>query len=117
MKYTDIYGNICTRYVDHPQVISNFFAGSNVIDTHNQLRQDSLKLEKKWVTQNPWFRLATTLVGINVTDAFLLCNYHQVLNCSKRSDDDQEKKSHPKICRDISKPANSACKQAMISKQ
>jgi hypothetical protein len=92
MKYTDTYGNICTRYVDRPQVISNFFAGSNVIDTHNQLRQDSLKLEKKWVTQNPWFRLATTLVGINVTDAYLLCNYHQVLNCSKRSDDDQEKK-------------------------
>jgi hypothetical protein len=92
MKYTDTFGNICTRYVDRPQVISNFFAGSNVIDTHNQLRQDSLKLEKKWVTQNPWFRLATTLVGINVTDAFLLCNYHQVLNCSKRSDDDQERK-------------------------
>jgi hypothetical protein len=82
MKYTDIYGNICTWYVDRPQVISNFFAGSNVIDTHNQLRQDSLKLEKKWVTQNPWFRLATTLVRINVTDAFLLCNYHQVLNCA-----------------------------------
>ena len=92
MKYTDTFGNICTRYVDRPQVISIFFAGSNVIDTHNQLRQDSLKLEKKWVTQNPWFRLATTLVGINVTDAFLLCNYHQVLNCSKRSDDDQERK-------------------------
>jgi hypothetical protein len=25
-------------------------------------------------------------------DAFLLCNYHQVLNCSKRSDEDQERK-------------------------
>jgi hypothetical protein len=50
-----------------------------VIDMHNQLHQDS-ELEKKWVTQNLWFRLATTLVGINVTDAFLLCNYHQVLN-------------------------------------
>jgi hypothetical protein len=49
-----------------PQVISNFFAGSNVIDMHNQLHQDLLKLEKKWVTQNPWFRLAATLAGINV---------------------------------------------------
>jgi hypothetical protein len=46
MKYTDTFGNVCTRYVDRPQVISIFFAGSNVIDTHNQLRQDSLKLEK-----------------------------------------------------------------------
>jgi hypothetical protein len=25
MKYKDIYGNICTQYVDCPQVISNFF--------------------------------------------------------------------------------------------
>jgi hypothetical protein len=46
MKYTDNYGNLCKRYVDRPQIISNFFATSNVIDTHNQLRQDSLKLEK-----------------------------------------------------------------------
>ena len=46
MQYTDSYGNICTRYVDHPDVISRFFASSNVIDTHNQLRQDLLQLEK-----------------------------------------------------------------------
>ena len=92
MKYTDSYGNICTRYVDRPQVISNFFSSSNVIDTHNQLRQDSLKLEKKWVTQNPWFRLATTLVGITVTDTFLLSTYHKLINLAKRNDDDQENK-------------------------
>jgi hypothetical protein len=75
MRYTDSFGNICTRYVDRPQVVSNFFAGSNVIDTHNQLRQDSLKLEKKWITQNPWFRLATTLIGITVTDSALCRNF------------------------------------------
>jgi hypothetical protein len=55
MKYMDSYGNICTRYVDQPQVISIFFASSNVINTHNQLCQDSLKLEKKWAMHNPWF--------------------------------------------------------------
>ncbi len=90
MRYTDSFGNICTRFVDRPQVVSNFFAGSNVIDTHNQLRQDNLKLEKKWMTQNPWFRLATTLIGITVTDAYLLCNYHNVINCGVR--EHQEKK-------------------------
>jgi hypothetical protein len=37
MKFTDSYGNVVTRYVDHPQVISKFFQTSNVIDTHNQL--------------------------------------------------------------------------------
>ncbi len=36
------------------------------------MRQDSLKLEKKWVTQNPWFCLAMTLIWITVTDAFLI---------------------------------------------
>jgi hypothetical protein len=42
MKYTDSFGNVCTRYVECPQVVSNFFACSNKIDTHNQLHQDSL---------------------------------------------------------------------------
>ena len=99
MRYTDSFGNICTRYVDRPQVISNFFAGSNVIDTHNQLRQDSLKLEKKWITQNPWFRLATTLIGITVTDAFLLCNYHKVINTGLG--ESQEKNDDSVLCRNF----------------
>jgi hypothetical protein len=89
MKYTDSFGNICSCYVDRPQVVSNFFAGSNVIDTHNQLHQD-IKLKKKWLTQNPWFRLATTLIGVTVTDTFLLCNYHKVINSGKS--EQQEKK-------------------------
>jgi hypothetical protein len=46
MKYTDSYGNICTRHVERPDVISKFFVTSNVIDTHNQLQQDLLRLEK-----------------------------------------------------------------------
>ena len=92
MRYTDSFGNICIRNVDRPQVVSNFFASSNTIDTHNQLRQDSLKLEKKWVTQNPWFRLATTYVGICVTDTYLLLNYHKVINISKTAVEDTETK-------------------------
>ncbi len=82
MKYMDTYGNICTWYVDRPEVISKFSASSNVIDTHNQLRQDLLQLEKKWLTKNPFFLLATTLTGINVTDTYLLANYHKVINPS-----------------------------------
>jgi hypothetical protein len=49
-----------------------------VIDTHNQLHQDGLKLEKKWLTQSPWFHLVTMLIGVVVTNMFLLCNYHNV---------------------------------------
>jgi hypothetical protein len=87
MKYTDSFGNVCTRLVDRPDMISKFFASSNTIDTHNQLRQDCLKLEKKWITRDPFFRLATTLIGINVTDTFLLANYHKVINYSTITED------------------------------
>jgi hypothetical protein len=82
MKYTDSYGNICTHFVDRPEVISNFFASSNIIDTHNQLRQDLLQLEKKWLTKNPFFCLSTMLIGVNVTNTFLLANHHKVINIS-----------------------------------
>ena len=67
-----------------------FFSSSNTIDTHNQLRQNNLKLEKKWLTQSPWFRLSTTLIGIVVTNLFLLCNYHKVINVG--NSEQQEKK-------------------------
>jgi hypothetical protein len=55
MKYLDSYGNICTHHVDRLEVISNFIASSNIIDTHNQLRQDLLQLEKKWFTKIHFF--------------------------------------------------------------
>lgn len=39
-------------------------------------RQHELALEELWwVTQNPWFRLNTTFVGMTVTDTFLLARY------------------------------------------
>lgn len=59
---------------------------------HNQLHQDSLKLEKKWVTQNPWFRLATTYVGICATDTYLMLNYHKIIYTSKTAVEDMETK-------------------------
>ncbi len=90
MKFTDSYGNIVTRYMDLPEVISNFFQSSNTIDTHNQLRQDLLQLEKKWLTKNAYFRLATTLIGINVTYAYLLANYHRIINTSANGSDEKK---------------------------
>ncbi len=77
MQYTDSLGTICTNYVDHPQVVSILFAASNDIDTHSQLHQDSLKLKKRLILSS-WFGLTTTLIGVTVTDKFLLCNYHKV---------------------------------------
>jgi len=91
-KYIDSFGNISTHYVDWPQVISNFFGSSNKIDIHNQLHQDCLKLEKQWITQDPYFHLGTTFVGINVTDTFLLENYHKLINYSSNACEEKELK-------------------------
>jgi len=62
-----------------------------VIDTNNRLREDNLKLEKKWLTQSPWFCLATTLIRVVVTNMFLLCSYHKVINGG--NGEQQEKKN------------------------
>lgn len=43
-----------------------------MIDVHNQLRQSELGLEELWLTKDPWFRIATSVYGMTITDAFLL---------------------------------------------
>ena len=75
MKYTDDYGNVQIRLIDCPDIVSCFYKDSNLIDMHNQVRQSELALEKKWVTQCGYFRLATTLIGISVVDCWKLARY------------------------------------------
>ena len=50
--------------------MSHVLAVSNVVDAHNQARQFQLRLEKRWVTRDCWFRLDSTFIGITVTDAW-----------------------------------------------
>ena len=45
--YPDKYGNVCCRHVSRPEIVSNYFKFSNVVDLHNQARQFDLALEKK----------------------------------------------------------------------
>jgi hypothetical protein len=82
MKYTDSFGNVCTCKVERPDVLSKFFKDSNKLDAHNHARQDCLGLEKDWVTQDCYFRLVTTLIGINVVDTWKLAEYHRIINWS-----------------------------------
>ena len=79
MKFCDEMGNVQTRFVDRPEIVSTFFDNSNAVDRHNQVRQFELKLEKKWLTENPYFRLVTTLIGISVTDTWKLAGHHKIL--------------------------------------
>jgi hypothetical protein len=69
-RFTDDFDNLISRPVEHPEVISKYFQRSNAIDKHNQARQFELRLEKYWRTQNAWFCLVTTIIGICVTDAW-----------------------------------------------
>lgn len=39
-----------------------------LIDEHNKARQSMLALEKVWLTQNCWFRVLTTFIGMAVVD-------------------------------------------------
>ncbi|CAB9505655.1 hypothetical protein SEMRO_238_G095700.1 [Seminavis robusta] len=75
-KFADSIGNVCYREVDRPKIISDYFIRSNVIDSHNHARQGELKMEKRWVTQDCWFRLDTTLIGMTVTDCWRAFRHH-----------------------------------------
>jgi hypothetical protein len=80
MKFTDDWGNVHIRDIDRPDIISKFFESSNSIDKHNQCCQSELSLEKRWQTQNPLFRLYTTIIGMNVVDCYLLVDHHKLIN-------------------------------------
>jgi hypothetical protein len=69
-KWTDEYGNVRARPVERPEVISRYFQYSDVVDSHNHARQALLGLEKKWATQNCWFRLNCGFIGLTLTDSW-----------------------------------------------
>ena len=79
-KFPDPHGNVMTRDVIRPSIISTYFESGNKIDRHNHARQYWLKLEKHWVAQDPWFRICTTIVGMTVIDAWLLARFQSTNN-------------------------------------
>ena len=83
MKFPDQFGNVTIRYIERPQLISEYFRDANCVDVHNQLRQYALKMEKKWVTNKPYFRLHTFLVALNVVNTYRLANFHSILSSNR----------------------------------
>ena len=79
-RWADDNGNLCTRDVPRPTVISRYFKDSPKVDNHNQARQHDLALEELWLTQDCWFRLHTTMHGIVATDCWKLVRYHLSIN-------------------------------------
>ena len=86
-RFPDQHGNVHIRKVDRPQVLSNYFARSNAVDVHNQSRQHDLALEECWVTNCPWFRLCTTMIGFVVTDSWKLVKNNSLKRKTERIKD------------------------------
>lgn len=74
-RFNDATGNLSEHKVPRPAVVSRYFSKCNGIDAHNQARQGILKLEKCWITHDPWFRIATTLFGMTMTDCWKAFKY------------------------------------------
>eukprot|EP00978_Attheya_sp_CCMP212_P038794 scaffold195902_cov98-Attheya_sp.AAC.1 len=75
-RWTDKHRNTHCRLIARPSVISGYFIRSNCIDKHNHTRQGELKLEKKWVTMDGYFRIFTTVLGITVIDSWKAYQHH-----------------------------------------
>ena len=58
-----------------PQMVHMFFDHFNAVDSHNQLRQGSLALERNWLTRTWWHRVFATILGITVVDAYKAYKY------------------------------------------
>lgn len=75
-QFNDDDGNLKSIHINRPQVVGLYYHYANKVNVNNQYRQGYLHLEGCWGTQDGFFREATTLSGILVTDSFLLLKHH-----------------------------------------
>jgi hypothetical protein len=68
--YEDEFGIIQTKQIPRPHLLEWVYDYLPIIDEHNKQRQSILNLERKWPTNNCWFRLLVTMVGMSVVDLF-----------------------------------------------
>ena len=71
--FPDIFSSVYVRPLVHPHLLGRYFDTCNAIDNQNRIRKSDITLEKYWVTQSGYFRLATTVsLGMGITDGKLL---------------------------------------------
>ena len=70
-RWPDQHGNLQSRNVLRLVLCSRYFGMSNKVDRHNHLRQHELAIEETWETDDCWFRLWCTLMGMAVVDTLL----------------------------------------------
>jgi hypothetical protein len=74
-KFTDTHGNVQAWHVAQPTVVGEFLDGSNGVDTHNHAWQFKLGLERMWRTHSCWFGIATTFIGMCVTNCWKVMQF------------------------------------------
>ena len=71
--FPDIYSNFYVRPVVHPHSLVRYLNAYHAIENKDRMRNLELALDKYWVTQKGYFRLATTVaLGMGIVDGKLL---------------------------------------------
>ena len=69
----EIYPNISVNPVVRTHLIGRYFNACNALYNHNRMRKSDIALDKYWITQSDYFRLATTVeLCMGITDGELL---------------------------------------------
>ena len=67
----DRWGNNTSVTFPRPDVVELYQTAAPAVDLHNRIRQGTIALEKRWVTQRWDLRIVTTIFGIVLTDSYL----------------------------------------------
>lgn len=81
-----------------PDIAHFLFDRLPLIDEHNKQRQSILSLETSWQTQDCWFRLLTTLVGMCVVDMHRIWRNQTKKVPARPKDDIEIKKFSDMLC-------------------
>ena len=73
ISFPEKYYNVFIHPFVNPHFLGRYFNVCNAIYNHNMMRQSGLLLDKYWVTQSGYFRLATAVaLGMGITYGELL---------------------------------------------
>ena len=68
-RFPEISSNVSVIPAVHPHLLLRYFDACNSIENDNRMQQYGLNLEKYWLTQSGYFRLANT-VGLGMGIAY-----------------------------------------------
>ena len=67
-KFEDEHGHVQIKELARPTIAHFLYEFLPLINEHNKAHQNTLALERIWLTKNSWMRLLTTFLGMAVVD-------------------------------------------------